>query len=365
MNNILSLLIAASLAAVTGTAHALNPSVVDTEALAMGGAGVSSAMDNLGSINPALVGAASRVDSEFYMTPTIHYIDYNINDFSSELRRFQDAPSAQALESLDDSGIFYDWGATFGIILHSHLATSTIFLSSYSQSYSKLRLVNSDLSLSGSGSEYNSVIETAGLSIVEAGVSYTSSTSWRFANLGDVKWGLTGKVLTGIAYQSEQPVATASVNGFNSDGKTSQGITFDVGFLKEWGRDWAAGIVFKNIYPVDFSLDNGDRYRYGPHVRAGVTRIGYRHRIALDLDLLKSRPLGVYDATQMLALGIDYDIGGYLKLRAGFSYDIQGTLPDTYSTGVSINSQYFQISLALIGRSGTINGIGIQTTIGF
>lgn len=365
MNNTLSLLIAASLVATTGIAHALSPPVIDTEALAMGGAGVSNAMDNLGNINPALVGAASRVDSEFYMTPTLHYIDYNINDFSGELQRFQDDPSAQALNSLNDSGIFYNLGATFGIILHSHLATSTIFFSSYSQSYSKLRLVNSDLSLSGSGSEYDSVIETAGLSIVEAGVSYTSSTSWRFANLGDVKWGLTGKMLTGVAYQSEQPVATASVNGFGSDGKTSQGITFDVGLLKEWGRDWAAGVVFKNIYPVSFSLDDGDSYRYGPHARIGITRIGYRHRIAFDLDLLKSRPLGIYDSTQMLALGIDYDIGGYLKLRGGFSYDIQGTLPDTYSAGVSINSQYFQISLALIARDSTINGLGIQTTIGF
>ncbi|VAW84326.1 hypothetical protein MNBD_GAMMA18-1894 [hydrothermal vent metagenome] len=365
MNKTLPLLIAVYLSGVAGTAHALSPPVIDTEALAMGGAGVSSASDNLGNINPALVGAASRVDSEFYMTPTLHYIDYNINDFSEKLQSFQKDPSAQALNSLNDSGIFYNWGATFGIILHSHLATSTIFLSSYSQSYSRLRLVESDLSIPGSGSEYDSVIETAALSIAEAGVSYTSSTSWRFANLGDVKWGLTGKMLTGAAHQSEQQVKSASVDGFNSDGKTSQGLSFDVGLLKEWGRDWAAGVTLKNIYPVKFTLTDGGSYRYGPHAKVGVTRIGYRHRITLDLDLLKSRPLGIYEPTQMLALGMDYDLGGYLKLRAGLNYDIQDTLPDTYSVGVSINSQYFQISLALIGRSGTINGLGIQTTIGF
>ncbi len=365
MNKRLRMLVAISLMSITGSAYALTPPVIDTEAVAMGGAGVSSATDNLGNVNPALVGSASRGDSEFFMTPTLYYTDYNVNDFSNRLDSFKSNPSAESLRSLDDSGVYYSWGAAFGVILHGYMATSTVYINSYSQSYTKLRLVESDLNLPSGGSGYDSIIETVGLSIVEAGVSYTSSTSFRFAGLGDVKWGVTGKMLTGVAHQIEQPVETASVNGFSTEGVTSQGITFDVGFLKEWGRDWAAGIALKNIYPVNLSLADGGSYRYGPHARVGVTRIGYRHRIAIDVDLLKSKALGIYDSTQMISLGVDYDIGGYLKLRAGVNYDLQGTLLETYSGGVSINSQYFQITLALIGHSGSINGLGIQSTIGF
>ncbi|MCF6217580.1 MAG: conjugal transfer protein TraF [Gammaproteobacteria bacterium] len=365
MSKRLRMLVAISLVAISGGAYALTPPVIDTEALAMGGAGVSSATDNLGNVNPALVGSASRSDSEFFMTPTLYYTDYKINDFSSRLDSFKNNPSAQSLSSLEDSGAYYSWGAAFGVILHSYMATSTVYLNSYSQSYTKLRLVESDLSLPSGGSGYDSIIETVGISIVEAGVSYTSSTSFRFAGLGDVKWGVTGKMLTGVTHQIEQPVETASVNGFNSEGVTSQGVTFDVGFLKEWGRDWAAGIALKNIYPVSLSLADGGSYRYGPHARVGVTRVGYRHRIAVDVDLLKSKALGIYGSTQMIALGVDYDVGGYLKLRAGVNYDLQGTLSETFSAGVSVNSQYFQITLAFIGHSGALNGLGIQTTIGF
>lgn len=366
MNKAIQLLVAALLVCTAGTAHSLGPSVIDTEALAMGGAGVSSANENLGNINPALVGAASRSDDEFFMTPTLFYLDYDINDFSKSLNNFQNNPNANTLKTLESGSIFYNWGAAFGVILHSHLAVSTVFLNSYSQTYSQLQLVDNDLKIAaGSGVPYNSVIEVSGLSIIEAGVTHTSSSSWRFAGIGEVKWGVSGKMLTGVAHQEELPVETAEVDGFFDEGVSSQGLTFDLGVLKEWGRDWAAGVAIKNIYPVKFALANGDSYSFGPHIKVGGTYIGYRHRISVDLDLLKSKPFGTYGETQILALGTDYDIGGYLKLRAGLNFDIQRTIPETYTVGVGVNSQYFQISLALIGHSGAINGLGLQTTIGF
>lgn len=349
---------------VSAGAHALSSAIIDTEALAMGGAGVASATENQGFINPALVGSMTRVDSEFYMIPTAHFQLSDDQDFVGRLDDFKGNPSQSALQRLTKGEAYYDYAAGFGVVLYGGHAVSTLYLASYSQTHSRLKLVESDLS-GPEPTEYLSTVETSGLTVVEAGVGYSSSTSVHFAELGLIEWGVTGKVLTGSAHHFEESVADANVDGFYANDDLNQSVSLDLGVLKEWGRDWAVGIAAKNLIPVKFSLSNGDSYRYGPQIRIGGVSIGHRHRFALDLDLLASDPLGGYAATQMLSFGTDYNVGGYLKLRAGIRHDLQGTLPDTYSVGASVNSQYFQISFALLSNDGTVNGLGVQTTLGF
>jgi len=364
MGKVVQLMLAAGLIGASGVANALSSMVIDTEALAMGGAGVSSATDNLGHINPALVGSDHRSDKEFYMIPSIHYLDYDINDFKQKLDVFQDNPTAKNLSAFDEGGIYYNWAMGFGVVLVSPEAVSTLYVASYSQSYSQLRLDEGDLT-APPGSDFTSVIETSGLTIVEVGVSYTRDVSWPSLGINDAKFGITGKVLTGVLHQNEVGVENASVDGLYDQGESGQGFTMDLGLFKEWGYDWAAGVVVKNLYPVKLPLPDGDDYFYGPQIRAGITRFGYRYRIAMDLDLVKSRPLGVYDSTQMISLGADYDIGGYLKLRTGVNYDLQGNLPETYSVGMGIHSEHFQVSLALMANSGEFSGMGLQTAVAF
>lgn len=365
MSKVVRLILAAGLIGASGSANALSSMVTDTEALGMGGAGVSSATDNIGNINPALVGSDSRVGKEFYMVPTMHYLHYDINDFKQTLDDFQRNPSADKLHAFEESGIYYNWAFGFGVVLQGEDAVSTIYVSTYSQSYSQLRLDSSDLAVPPASGEFASVVETSGLTVVEAGVAYTSDVSWPSWGINDAKFGITGKVLTGVVHQSEANVESASIDGLYDQGESGQGFTLDLGLLKEWGHDWAAGIVVKNLYPVKLPLADGDDYFYGPQIRTGFTRFGYRYRIAMDVDLTKSRPLGGYDPTQMLSLGADYDLGGYLELRAGLSYDLQGNLPETYNVGLGINGEHFITSLALMSNGGELSGFGLQTTVGF
>ncbi len=364
MNKLLPLSLAISLVTITGQVHALSSGIIDTEALAMGGAGVSSATENLGHINPALVRSATRADSEFYLTPMAHYFDNEVDDFSQKLELFQGNPTATSLQNLDGSGIYHSWAAGFGVVLHSPIAVSTVYLVTHSQSYSELQLDNNDLSRLP-GEEYTSTILSSGMTVIEAGVSYSSSNSVRLFGSGEVLWGLTAKVLTVIVHETEKPVESATIDGLNTDGGSSQSATLDLGFFKEWGRDWAAGIAIKNLIPVPVELSNGETYRYGPQARVGITKIGYRHRIAFDLDLIKSQPLGIFKSTQMASLGIDYDLGGYLKLRSGVNFDLQGAVPKMYTAGMSINSQYLKISFAIFANNKETKGLGVQTTIGF
>ncbi len=364
MKKMTQVILALGLIFVSGMAQALSSVIIDTEALAMGGAGVSSAIENQGHINPALVGSSSRKDDEFHMIPTVHYIEMEENDFINKLDEFQQNPTLENLQAMEGGEIFYDIAVGFSVLLHSPLAVSTVYINSYSQTHSRLVLDQGDL-IKAPDDPYLSQIEISGVTMVETGVTYTSFTSVRFADLGEVKWGVTGKVLTGTAHQVLRPVEEASIDGLYSEGESTQEITMDFGLLKEWGRDWAAGLVVKNLRPVKFNLPDGGEFTYGPQARIGGTYLGHHHRIALDLDLLKSDELGGYGSTQMASLGMDYDVAGYLKLRAGLRYDLQGTLPELYSAGASVNSEYFQISVAVIGNQGEVTGVGLQTSIGF
>ena len=157
------------LTVMSGSAYALSSVILDTEALAMGGASVASATENQGFANPALVSSMTRADSEFYMIPTAHYLENEEQDFVNRLDNFKKNPNAADLQQLANGSINYDYAAGFGVVLYGGHAVSTLYLVSYSQTYSRLKLVDSDLSGPAPG-DYLSTVETSGLTIVEAGV---------------------------------------------------------------------------------------------------------------------------------------------------------------------------------------------------
>jgi hypothetical protein len=117
-------------------------------------------------------------------------------------------------------------------------------------------------------------------------------------------------------------------------------MNFDLGLAKEFDSQWTGGLVVKNLVKRKYQTDLGDTVRFEPQVRTGVNYRTLRWgTYALDIDVLENDPVGIGDATQMLALGGEWALGG-IELRAGVSKNLSGTgdnVQPLYAFGINLS----------------------------
>jgi hypothetical protein len=174
-------------------------------------------------------------------------------------------------------------------------------------------------------------LNVRGLAQEEIGVSFAH----QFVSLGDTSIGITPKQVK--YYTFDYSVSPASSNiTFDQGRKDYSGTNVDVGVAKELGSGFRAGLVGKNMVKKTFTTALGNQIELKPQYRAGISHQTDWTTIALDVDLTKNDPVGFDKATQYAAIGAEFNLLGWLQLRAGYRSDRTGNYKGLPSVGVGI-----------------------------
>lgn len=148
---------------------------------------------------------------------------------------------------------------------------------------------------------------------------------------------------------------------------TDDDINVDVGAAVSLADNVTAGLALKNLVANDFEsvVTNGRTFTYQvePQVTAGVALAGAGFTLTADLDLnATSRFEGLGDS-MFARVGGEYDLAGWVQLRAGYSHDLEDEQSDFLHAGVGL-SPFEVVRLDLVGMLGDNGGgAGLQLSI--
>lgn len=145
--------------------------------------------------------------------------------------------------------------------------------------------------------------------------------------------GISFKVLDIEAFEDVERLADDRLD-IDQNREPETNVNFDIGFVKELGDRWRVGLAVKDIVPHNYRTSVGTIIRMRPRPRIGAAYRGGPLQLALDVDLLRNEPLGGEQPAQEAALGLEWQLGSPIRLRAGYRHDLGGTRDGIVSLGL-------------------------------
>ena len=148
-----------------------------------------------------------------------------------------------------------------------------------------------------------------------------------------------------------------SDENFNLDAGVSMNVTPMV----------TAGLALTNIFENSYdTVATGGRtftYDIEPRATAGVALRGAGFTVTGDLDLTKTTRFAGVAESQFARVGAEYDLSGWLQLRAGFAHDLEDMQQDVLSAGLGI-SPFEVVRFDVVGLLGdNAYGAGFQLSV--
>lgn len=331
------------------TATAVPFGTFDARTMAMGGAGVASGPQFAVFNNPALLATADEVHEWFLLVPTLSQQLTDPDDVEDNLAAFQRAanildngnnPANQAvvqqqLNALDGSLYSTSRNSAFVLAIPSRILSGAAFFNVYETSTARPVIGGGNLA----------TLAQRGMRVVENGISAAKALNgngW----MQNLTVGFSAKLLLVSGYGYADPLRTADVDINRTGSKNGGQFTLDFGLLKEFGV-WKIGLMAKNIVPGNYKYgDSGDVFSIEPQLRAGFAYQSRYSVLTLDIDLLKNDPVGFNSASQVAALGWEWQAQQWLALRAGYNQNLTGDKKAYGSAGIGLLISSLQMDVA-------------------
>jgi len=211
-----------------------------------------------------------------------------------------------------------------------------------------------------------------GYTTQEIGVSF--ATTLTVAGM-DLNIGITPKTVqvNSIRYSADFNVVDTS-NAFSDATEVDLGsfATFDAGIALQLSDSFTLGLVAKNI--LDETLVSGtETFMFDTHLRMGAAYHNEFITLAADLDLTEIKGSKTTDpflitesGSKMAALGIEFDLGDIVQLRAGYQTNMASgsTDPDLLSAGIGLWLG-FHLDAAVVAGEDSSLGAFVQTGFRF
>ena len=327
--------------------------IVGPRAVGMGGAGVAVTTDSLATYwNPAGLAQTQTIDIRAHLSAqgidrvgildTLGDIDdINDNDTSAanqaRLQSLLDDLNGASLSTLAAFGLYAKghWGEhTFGMNI-SDVGTGGAFTST------PLTVVDSGSELDVDGDLQVNFLEARQLALSYAYAFFEKKVSF----------GVTGKVIKGVAYsRGVDPDEfdddfDLSDELKNSDKSYEFGI--DLGAFFHPIPWFQVGIVGKDLNKPSFKTPTGGKFKLHPQVRGGVAFIPFSATtISFDADFTKNKTLVPGIRSRVLGLGIEQGIIEVVFLRAGLLKNVEDAQSGlTPTAGLGIHAGSFQLDI--------------------
>ncbi len=358
----------------------------DARNRSMGGTGVASShYSGAGFINPALLARASSDADIAIVLPYVggfaadedELID-RLEDFQDTLDRFQgfvdamDFASANALrptlaaqlQDLDNRRLDVELDAALSISIPSETFAIAVVARSYVDGQSFLEIDPADIALINDPGETDldqdlvSQARFIAAGILEVGVA----VAHEFQILGlPVAVGVTPKFQQietfNYSVNAQNFDDDDAFDDFDDDVFRDDDTTFnvDAGLALTPFPGFTFGLAASNMLSekVDTVVTSGSAFTYQvePSLTAGLAFSGLGFTVAADIDVTETERFDLDDATRYMRLGVEYDLAGWLQLRAGYFNDTGDTDAELYTGGVGI-APFDIVRLDLVGLIG-------------
>jgi hypothetical protein len=196
-----------------------------------------------------------------------------------------------------------------------------------------------------------SKVHIRGVAIDEAGFSIshgfvTNDHAWSF--------GITPKLMQLRLFDA----SLAASNGTSTSGLITNDylasystLNFDFGIAESFLNGWRTGLVVKNVIPHTFDFKqatisggtpvaNGSKLNMNPQFRSGVSFENKWSTVAFDLDLTRNNAAGLENQSQYAGIGGEVNTSDWVKLRAGYRYDMINPSLKEVSFGFGLSPRF-------------------------
>lgn len=139
----------------------------------------------------------------------------------------------------------------------------------------------------------------------------------------------------------------------------------DIGVAKNLGSGFKSGLVVKNAIARTYTTVLGNPIEVKPQIRAGVSHHTGWTTVAFDLDLTENRPVAFDKPTRYAGIGAEFDVWGFLQLRAGYRADLSGNYSGVPSVGLGVSFFGLHLDLAVARRGEEDIAAALQLGIKF
>ena len=207
---------------------------------------------------------------------------------------------------------------------------------------------------------YDSFVAAAGLTIIEVGVA----SSHQIEIFGQkIAAGWTFKAINVSTFEDLQRLDNQRVNLSRSEERKSA-INFDIGAVKDFGNGWRVAVAIKDIIPRDYRTTAGTRIKLRPRPRVGISYQRGDWQFGADADLVASQPLVRINGVQEVAVGAEWVVKPWLRLRSGYRHDFNGGRRGAISVGVGTLWKRFAADVAFLSGSRS-RGMALQFGVAF
>ncbi len=199
-----------------------------------------------------------------------------------------------------------------------------------------------------------SSFDARGVTIVEAGVAFSREYTFYGQK---VALGVSPKIWQVEVYETSQRLVEG--RRIRRNRKTYRSGNLDVGLALELGDQWRVGLAVKDIVSHNYQTQAGGVAKLRPRPRLGVAYQLQRLQLGLDLDLAASEPVGSEAALQEAALGAEWVVSSWMRLRGGYRHDLEGARDDIASLGLGFGWRSFLFDFSYAKGSDS-RALGIQ-----
>ena len=352
-------------------AIALPFGIYDARTMAMGGVGVATGARTAAFNNPALLTTADEVHEWFLLLPTVGKQLDDTDDLKDNLANFKqaaDIPDVAAIQknlaAIKNSQYRETKNIAFMLAIPSRILSGAVFLNSYEISNVQPFIDPNDQA--APADPYSSTLSHRGVRIVENGVSAAKALDAESGWMENMAIGFNAKFLLIETYDYTEPLRTADVEIDNNQGINGSQFAIDLGVFKEIGV-WKIGLVAKNLIPGSYNYgQTNDKFKIEPQLRAGFAYQSRRSILEFNIDLTKNQPVGFDTASQIAAIGWEWQPWRSFALRAGYNKnlvepDTGSSTSGTVSAGIGLLYSGFHFDVA--GYTGD-EGDGISAQLG-
>lgn len=386
---------------------------------AMGGAGVSSA-NYLSApfYNPALLALSDDSDQVGLLLPvvgaevfdkddlrnqvddfnttydefTAAYDAYGANQSQANKQRLESANTQAMAELQQLSGAtgYARAGAGAAVALPFSALSGALFLNGYADAQAFTDVSKDDFTpydykgviLTVPRSEEAMNSQVIGMAAVVSDLGFSLAKSFQD---GEMTWavGVTPKLQTLKVYNYVANASDSDLGDMTDSQYENKKNTFnlDAGLAANWSNGWSSGLAIKNLIKQELDAPKvglvQSTYQLSPIPTASLS---YRLAGVLltgDVDLLAQKRFTAltgthatyhadHDDLQPAALGLEWDVLGWLQLRTGYRHDLQSNLDDAFTAGFGLAPfEMFHLDLAGIYAGNDEFGGVLQTSFTF
>ena len=386
---------------------------------AMGGAGVSSA-NYLSApfYNPALLALSDDSDQVGLLLPVVGAEVFDkddlrnqVDDFNTTYDEFtaaydayganQSQANKQRLESANTQAMadlqqlsgatgYARAGAGAAVALPFSALSGALFLNGYADAQAFTDVSKDDFTpydykgviLTVPRSEEAMNSQVIGMAAVVSDLGFSLAKSFQD---GEMTWavGVTPKLQTLKVYNYVANASDSDLGDMTDSQYENKKNTFnlDAGLAANWSNGWSSGLAIKNLIKQELDAPKiglvQSTYQLSPIPTASLS---YRLAGVLltgDVDLLAQKRFTAltgthatyhadHDDLQPAALGLEWDVLGWLQLRTGYRHDLQSNLDDAFTAGFGLAPfEMFHLDLAGIYAGNDEFGGVLQTSFTF